>query len=436
MTTLANWFLGRPETHERNLFLTSLGNADSDLHDIFLKASSALLEDGDVDGATLCFRIARPTLAAGHEFAWTSQHDDLLTYCRERQHPFYLVPKCDVAPMDELVATSSRPSYICGLPGGWVAGQSYGPTSHDGTLFWERSVFNVSRAQEFDSCDRYPSIASASRARLAFRVSGRSKHGPAILIGDSTNFGHWLLSFMARMALVDQVPELRQLPVVVGKSSPRFVYECLDLMGYGPDRQIRLGHCELAQFEMLWVPTMLFCGLRDSRQIYWSPECLNYVRARLGANSATDPRSKVSRRRLMISRGTATRRRMLNEDAVYQALRPLGFELVDPSTMSMREQVDAASSAECIVGACGASMALSYLAPPESKIIEMAFPGLTMMVQRPICAALSQDYRCVQGRTVRNAHNNLYDLERHQSRDDFIVDPSKVSAAVNEAISS
>ena len=435
MSTLANWFLERPETYERNLFLASLGNADSDLHNIFLKASSALLEDGDVDGATLCFRIARPKLAVGHEFSWTTQHGDLLTYCRERQLPFYLVPKCDVAPMDEPVETSSRPSYICGLPGGWVAGQSYGPASHDGTLFWERSVFNVGRAEEFDSCDRHPSIASASSARLAFRVSGRSKHGPAILIGDSTNFGHWLLSFMARMALVDQVPELQQLPVIVGKSSPRFVYESLELMGYGPDRQIRLGPCEMAQFEMLWVPTMLFCGFRGSGKVYWSRECLNFVRARLGANSATNPLSDAPRRRLMISRGTATRRRLHNENAVYQALRPLGFDLIDPSTMSIREQVDAASSAECIVGAYGASMALSYFAPPKSKIIEMAFPGLTMMVQRPICAALSQNYRCVQGHTVRNAHNNLYDLERHQSRSDFIIDPSKVSAAVNEATS-
>jgi len=46
------------------------------------------------------------------------------------------------------------------------------------------------------------------------------------------NFYHWMVEILPRLSLCDSLPELQGLPLLVARSSPRFVRESLALTGY------------------------------------------------------------------------------------------------------------------------------------------------------------------------------------------------------------
>jgi capsular polysaccharide biosynthesis protein len=67
----------------------------------------------------------------------------------------------------------------------------------------------------------------------------------------------------------------------------------------------------------------------------------------------------------------ATHRVMLNEEKVAERLVAEGFDLVRPHTMSARQQIEAFSSAEVIVGASGSAMFNVVFCHPGTKLIDI-----------------------------------------------------------------
>ena len=67
-------------------------------------------------------------------------------------------------------------------------------------------------------------------------------------------------------------------------------------------------------------------------------------------------------------------RRIENEDEVLATLRPLGFDVVDPGTLSVAEQVLLFAEAEMVVGAHGAGLTNIAFCSPGATVIEL-FPA-------------------------------------------------------------
>ena len=74
---------------------------------------------------------------------------------------------------------------------------------------------------------------------------------------------------------------------------------------------------------------------------------------------------------IVVSRGSSTTRRWLNEDECMEVLNSLGFKLIDPSKMSMLEQINTFSSAEVILGPHGAGLTNLMFSCPDTKVIEI-----------------------------------------------------------------
>ena len=122
--------------------------------------------------------------------------------------------------------------------------------------------------------------------------------------------------------------------------------ETLDLLGIRHEQLIEVDAGEVLAVGKLVVPAIL------STNTFVAKEVLDWLR-QFGL-SHLSREFAGHKRRLFISRADATVRRLINEDEVYAALEPLGFELFVPGAHSFIEQVETFSNAECIVGPHGA----------------------------------------------------------------------------------
>jgi hypothetical protein len=82
-------------------------------------------------------------------------------------------------------------------------------------------------------------------------------------------------------------------------------------------------------------------------------------------------KSGKSSKRIIVSRGSSTTRRWLNENKCMELLDELGFKLIDPSKLSLSQQVEAFSNAEIILGPHGAGLTNIMFCNPGTKVIEI-----------------------------------------------------------------
>ncbi|MGH7785718.1 MAG: glycosyltransferase family 61 protein [Candidatus Binatia bacterium] len=117
----------------------------------------------------------------------------------------------------------------------------------------------------------------------------------------------------------------------------------------------------------------VFVSLLSRRYAGYLPRAtVAWLRERAGVAPAP-----AARRRLFISRRDAGKgRHILNEEAMMQALAPVGFERVVLEQMPPADQVQYFSEAECVVGAHGAGLA-NLLFASRAGVVEL-FPQATL----------------------------------------------------------
>jgi capsular polysaccharide biosynthesis protein len=79
-------------------------------------------------------------------------------------------------------------------------------------------------------------------------------------------------------------------------------------------------------------------------------------------------------KRLYVTRNAGNTRRLTNEDAVVDVLRPLGFVVVDPGRLSFAEQIQLFAGAERIVGNCGGGLTNLVFAPRGVRVFALTSP--------------------------------------------------------------
>jgi len=176
------------------------------------------------------------------------------------------------------------------------------------------------------------------------------------------NFYHWMVEILPRLSLCDSLPELQGLPLLVARSSPRFVRDSLALTGY-LDRALFLDQ-GVYRFEKLHLPTRLAPGSQASSL------AIDWLRRKFPAPQSSNPV-----RRLYISRRDAKIRAVTNEAEVEAALGDLGFVTVVPSEHGLSQQVELFRNADIVLGSHGAAFANLAFAKTGTAIIEVFEPG-------------------------------------------------------------
>ncbi|MEA2436597.1 MAG: hypothetical protein QOF65_1153, partial [Thermoleophilaceae bacterium] len=213
---------------------------------------------------------------------------------------------------------------------------------------------------------------------------------------------HWMLDTLPRIALLPDDARSRVLVPAPLRPGQR---RSLELAGITKDALVSF-HGGHVQIDEAIVPSL---PGRTGNPPAWA---LEWLRERLA------PSPRRSGRRLYVSRGDVRHRRLANEDALIEVLRPLGFEVVLPGQLPLEEQLRTFAEAELVVAPHGGAL-VNLLASQEATLVEIFDPRYVNGCYYALTDALGLPYWYVLGEAAPG--------------DDFRVAPEAVVATLRAA---
>jgi capsular polysaccharide biosynthesis protein len=178
------------------------------------------------------------------------------------------------------------------------------------------------------------------------------------------SYGHYLLTSLPLIFAFEREIKEGLLKIVVPAGFPRWMRDHLLEFGIDESRFLVLRDSAY-RFRSAIVSNIL--DARNTRAP--NPYPLAFV-DRLGSTVAIQSTGT----KLFVRRSGASdlsSRTIANEDEVISALEALGFRVIEPGKMSLREQVDAFYQAEVVVSPHGSTLANLLFCRPGTKILDL-----------------------------------------------------------------
>jgi capsular polysaccharide biosynthesis protein len=190
----------------------------------------------------------------------------------------------------------------------------------------------------------------------------------SVTIEHNTNYCHFFYDCLPRIGILRE-NGFGDLPIYAPLAES-FQQEILELMGYSKEKRIASFEHRILQAGELYVPSY------DGNQGEFPERVRNFIRTELLTRARAKKPEIQFPRRLYISRKDSTSRRILNEDALFARLKPLGFEFLVMAEMSVLDQILAFADASCIVTPHGASLTNLVFCRPECSLVEIFPPRI------------------------------------------------------------
>ncbi|MEN6543660.1 glycosyltransferase family 61 protein [Parvibaculum sp.] len=194
--------------------------------------------------------------------------------------------------------------------------------------------------------DIYPTFLPATKLCETYRRK-RRRIDEAIVLSTlwAEGYFHFLYEFVPKIEVVDRAGLSPDIPLIVPRNiAERKFFKEAAALGLFGDRQLVIQEPDET------IIGRRFYVVRPDRH---SQRQLGFPAKRFGCTP--DPRSRL---RLYVSRNgqAGTIRQILNEDELIARLEPLGFQVIDPGTTPLAEQMDTFSRASIVVGPHGAGL--------------------------------------------------------------------------------
>jgi glycosyltransferase involved in cell wall biosynthesis len=209
----------------------------------------------------------------------------------------------------------------------------------------------------------------------------------------SYNYYHWLLEYLPKFYLINK-SKYNRYPLIVDEvilNTPQ-LKETLDTFKNSGIQILPLKSNHMYSVEDLiyvsplsWTVINIQKNLKiKSTDSFTSPVAVHYLRNKLTSNIQLRRRKKI-----YIKRGGAPNRKF-NEQDVIALCKKYEYEIIDPSLLSFREQVDHFSQAKIIVGTSGAGLTNILFAPKGVKILCLKNSKIDLSVFSNIAGILDQ----------------------------------------------
>ena len=186
------------------------------------------------------------------------------------------------------------------------------------------------------------------------------------------NYFHWTVEVLPRAFLLRR--QQRRLPVLISSGLHRNLRELLRLVL--PDSEV----IEVNPGETIFVEKLFFTSdvarcldvlerpVRPDDHVIQSSEILSM--RELVLSKIGNPAVSTKKRRLYFKRGK-NRRSAQNENEVIALLRRYGFEIIDPESLSLREQIELWRSPEIVIAPAGAVLTNMIWSDPGSYVVAL-----------------------------------------------------------------
>ncbi|WP_331298634.1 glycosyltransferase family 61 protein [Methylobacterium oryzae] len=272
----------------------------------------------------------------------------------------------------------------------------------------------------------------ATRALVEVPEYSQSLDAGLMMFGfQSRNYGHWLLEFVPRMLCYNDPRCPDGIPLCIDDHMPGSHEEILRLLDTRDRPVIKLPPrpVEFGMLGMAPAPAFFPFDMKPGRPFYdtvWPADVFAAVRQQiLDRARERGILSDRTDRRLFISRKAFTQRALINEAEIAERLRPLGFEVIHPETMTFLEQVEAFHSAALVVGSSSSALCNTLFCRPGCRILGLIheelsfnFRGYTSCIEPGGARILF-----LRGRTLPRPGVHAFHVS-------YTVDAGKVVAAV------
>ena len=226
------------------------------------------------------------------------------------------------------------------------------------------------------------------------------------------SYYHWWLDCLPRIWIVDEHTSDGGCRLLAPPHLYDFELETLEMLGFGE----RVKHQQ--------EPVVGYAELLLSPGLAWrdlpSPAIEDFVRwVRARTQTPLPPQSSG---RIYVSRASARRRRVANEDEVCEGLAACGFETLELDGMPVRDQIALFSAAEAVVAPHGAGLTNLMFCRGGTHVVELfSVGGFHDSCYRRMAAICGQHYHAVVGPSATGTD----ELSRHGKRtheDDMRID--------------
>ena len=238
----------------------------------------------------------------------------------------------------------------------------------------------------------------------------------------SRNYYHWIIDLLPRLALIKSATESFDSFAQILVNGSRAPYEQASMNALGvPGEKIRYVDAnDRFQIENATIPSM------DHFSKTIAPWKIKFLRT-LG--ESIPARSRITSKRIYISRRRAAVRRVLNEKDFERILRNAGFVSIEIESLSWPEQVALFSNAEVILAPHGAALVNAAFGEPETLIAEIGTRAGYKEFYLRLAASTGLRYRFVEA-ALRVAPRDS--SKRALENEDMIVDPKTVRDFLSE----
>jgi capsular polysaccharide biosynthesis protein len=246
--------------------------------------------------------------------------------------------------------------------------------------------------------------------------------GTVVVMADDVrplNFCHWMVDWLPRLAVLGEQVHRPDTFVVVPPLGADYQWDTLRLCGFPRERVVQLDVMQGLRARRLLVPSDLVVIPHPGHKA--APWLTDYLRSALGygaflAGLDGPPR----RRKLYISRGDATGRRVLNEADLIARLAPLGYAAVSLTGMPAARQIATFASASHIVAPHGAGLANIVFADPSTTLVEIFPASYGTAAYYVLAAGLGMTYASyISHRISAGSRTQLDDIS--VDLDDFVA---------------
>jgi len=197
---------------------------------------------------------------------------------------------------------------------------------------------------------------------------------------------HWFLDCLPRLcSLLDLVQE--PIQIIVPRKMPAFQRETLLLL-LKDHRNFSL--VPISKHEKWHLSRFIFPSFVSNHNSGYLPAAfLQKIREKVWAGY--EVQDIAEKKRFYISRRKASKRRLLNEEALVQLLKPRGFQVIFAEELSYQQQVQLFYNAEYIISPHGAGLT-NILFSKKCKVWELHPADIVKSHYFLLCKALDFDY--------------------------------------------
>jgi len=284
----------------------------------------------------------------------------------------------------------------------------------DGSIVSSDNVLVRDLCQEFGSPKHYHSLLGAGRLPEPEHYPG---HLGVMALNGARGYFHWLFDILPRWSVL----ETSGVEKVYVQNDKIFQREGLELLGLASAKQYGARPNVHIQAEQLVVPSI------PSHSGHPSSFSCRFLRERFQPERTTNSGGM----RIYVSRSDATRRRIINEEALFPLLKDFGFEIIIPGELTMKEQISVFGKADIVMGPHGAGLSNLVFAPDGCRVFEIFHPRYVNACYRDLADTLEFPYHYLfgEGRRSNNRYNSLW------GKSDIHLDLDKVSRFLKKFLS-